>query len=260
MTLLSALACGSCGHARTGHCEPGSLHFRPDASQYRCADSHCLELIKQDGHLTSCPCVRFEPCSPARNGRGKPRSGNKQKCWVLYRTAAKDEETWRRNGTAMATLISKKTIKALHEKYEREHPAPETPAEALCRVARANLDAKVKDLAFAAERSPAWVCRVLKQNGIVLIKPPRKRRMKIKASTLCAACGHPRGGNLAISMREQSHCIGGIRHGHWSNPNSYVCTMRHCLSFNYDAEGKPVACACADFAAPQQERPTGSEP
>ncbi len=157
----------------------------------------------------------------------------------------------------MGSLFTAEKIEAMREKYEREHPAPETPAEALCRVARANLDAKVKDLAFAAERSPAWARRVLRQAGIVLIKPPKKRRLKLKASTPCSACGHPRGGKLAISMRQQTHCTGNVRHLHWSNQNSYVCTTRHCMSFDFDNNGQPVACVCPDFVPPLPEQVEG---
>jgi hypothetical protein len=157
----------------------------------------------------------------------------------------------------MGFLFSEEKIEQMKRAWASEHPEPPKPpthAERLCALARANLDAKVKDLAFAAERSPGWVRRTLKQAGIVLIKPPKKSRLKLKASASCSACGHPLGGKLAMSMRQQTHCIGGIRHGHWSNPSSYVCDKRHCLSFDFDAEGKPVACECSDFVAPQQEQ------
>jgi hypothetical protein len=156
----------------------------------------------------------------------------------------------------MGSLFTPEEIAEMRAKWAAEHPEPPKPpthAERLCALARANLNAKVKDLAFAAERSPAWVRRTLKQAGITLIKPPKKRRLRIKASTPCAACGHPLGGKLAISMRQQTHCTGNVRHGHWSNENSYICDKKHCVSFNYDAEGKPVACPCDDFVAPQLE-------
>jgi hypothetical protein len=157
----------------------------------------------------------------------------------------------------MGSLYSDEEIERMRARYAAEHPEPPKPpthAERLCAFARANLNAKVRDLAFATERSPAWVRRVLKQNGITLIKPPKRQRLRIKASTPCAACGHVKGGRRAISMREQSHCVGNVRHLHWSNPASYVCTTRHCLSFDYDAEGKPVACICSDFVLPQPEQ------
>jgi hypothetical protein len=152
----------------------------------------------------------------------------------------------------MPSLIPEEDLQRAREKYAREHPAPPTHAEILCRVAREDLSLTVAQLADAAERSRSWVRRTLKQNGIVLIKPPKKRRIRVKCGALCAACGHPLGGRLAMNMRQQTHCIGNIRHLHWSNPNSYVCDKRHCLSFNYDAEGKPVACECPDFVAPAE--------
>jgi hypothetical protein len=136
----------------------------------------------------------------------------------------------------MATLIPEETIEALREKYEREHPAPETPAEALCRVARANPDASLADLSFAAERSEAWVRKTLKAAGIVLVKPQRQRRMKVKPSTTCAHCGHPRGSDRARSFHRPAHCVTGTRHGHWSNPAAYNCTAAHCL-----------VCDCPEF-------------
>jgi hypothetical protein len=77
----------------------------------------------------------------------------------------------------MAYLIPESRIQALREKYEREHPTPPTHAERLCALARENLNASVKDLAHAAERSPAWVRRILRQNGITLIKPVKKRHV-----------------------------------------------------------------------------------
>lgn len=157
----------------------------------------------------------------------------------------------------MGFLYSDEEIADMKRKWAAEHPTPEAPAEALCRVARANLDMKIKDLALASEKSCSWVRHVLRQNNIVLVKPPKKRRLRIKASTPCAACGHPLGGKLAISRREQTHCIGNVRHGHWSNPNSYICTTRHCMSFDYDAEGKPVPCPCDDFVLPQTEQTKG---
>jgi hypothetical protein len=163
----------------------------------------------------------------------------------------------------MGFLYSEEKIEQMKRDWAAEHPEPPKPpthAERLCALARANLTAKVKDLAFAAERSPAWVSRTLKNAGIVLIKPPKKHRLRIKSSTPCAACGHVKGGRRAISMREQTHCVGGIRHLHWSNPASYVCTTRHCLSFDYDAEGKPVACVCDDFVLPQPETEGEAKP
>jgi hypothetical protein len=60
MTLLSAL-CRNCGHVRESHCKRGTTHFHPDARQYKCSVSHCLELVERDGHSLSCPCVRYEP-------------------------------------------------------------------------------------------------------------------------------------------------------------------------------------------------------
>jgi hypothetical protein len=160
----------------------------------------------------------------------------------------------------MGFLFPEEEIAEMKRKWAAEHPEPPKPpthAEILCRIAREDPTLTVATLADAAERSPAWVRRVLRQNGIVLIKPQKKRRLRIKASTPCAACGHPRGGKLAMSMRQQTHCVSGIRHGHWSNENSYVCTTRHCLSFNYDAEGKPVACPCDDFVLTQPEQTKG---
>jgi hypothetical protein len=158
----------------------------------------------------------------------------------------------------MGFLFSEEKIEQMKRDWEAQHPEPPRPpthAERLCALARANLSAKVRDLAFAAERSPSWVRRTLKNAGVVLIKPQKKSRLRIKASTPCAACGHPRGGKLATSRREQTHCVGGVRHLHWSNPASYVCTTRHCMSFNYDTNGQPVACECPDFVLPQPEQP-----
>jgi hypothetical protein len=153
----------------------------------------------------------------------------------------------------MATLIPEAELQRACEKYEREHPVPPTHAERLCELARANLDAKVKDLAFAADRSPGWVRRILRLNGIVLLKPAKKRRVKVKSNTLCGMCGHPRGGPRARGLGLPSHCTPGTTHGHWSNPAAYVCDKRHCLAFNF-VDGKQVACGCPDFVAPQAEQ------
>ncbi len=157
----------------------------------------------------------------------------------------------------MGFLYSDEKIAQMKAEWAADHPEPPKPpthAERLCELARANPNAKVKDLAFAAERSTGWVRKILRQNNITLVKPPKKPRLRIKASTLCHACGHPKGGRRALSQREQSHCLGHVRHLHWSNPNSYVCTTRHCLSFNYDDNGQPVACECPDFVVPQPEQ------
>jgi hypothetical protein len=144
----------------------------------------------------------------------------------------------------MGFLYSDEEMKQMRADWAREHPEPPSHAEKLVALVRANPTAKVKDLAFAAGRSPAWVRRVMKQNGIVLIKPPKKPRVKAKATTLCARCNHPRGGRRAISYCLPSHCVLGTRHGHWSNVASYTCSTRHCL-----VEG----CGCPDFV-PQPEQ------
>ena len=145
----------------------------------------------------------------------------------------------------MGFLYSDEKIAQMKAAWAAAHPEPPKPpthAERLCELARANATARVKDLAFAAERSTGWVRRVLKQNNVVLIKPPKK--LKIKASTLCQ-CGHPRGGLQRIYAGLPSHCTGGVRHLHWSNPASYTCNTRHCL-----VEG----CGCVDFVSqPKQE-------
>jgi hypothetical protein len=152
----------------------------------------------------------------------------------------------------MSFLIPEEEIRTLQEKYEREH---RTPAQILVRVARDPefAGATVAELATAAERSQSWVRRTLKAAGIVPVKPPRRQRLRIKAGTLCAMCGHPRGGVKAITLRLASHCIPGTQHGHWSNPATYVCDKRHCLSFNF-VDGKAVPCGCPDFVPPQRER------
>jgi len=152
-----------------------------------------------------------------------------------------------------SSLIPEEDLQRAREKYLRENPVPPTHAEILCRIAREDPTLTVAQLADAAERSRSWVRKVLRQNGIVLIKPAKKHRVKIKASTLCGMCGHPRGGARAITFGLPSHCVPGTQHGHWSNPATYICDKRHCRAFNL-VDGKAIPCGCPDFVPPQPRK------
>jgi hypothetical protein len=88
----------------------------------------------------------------------------------------------------MGSLIPEAELQAARERYLREHPVPPSRAEILCEVAREDPSLTVAELASAADRSPAWVRRILKQAGIVLNKPVGQRRSRGNQSAKCADC------------------------------------------------------------------------
>jgi hypothetical protein len=84
----------------------------------------------------------------------------------------------------------------------------------------------------------SWVRKVLKNAGVVFRK--KQPRPKVLASTEGARCGHAKGGPRALSLHQDSHCVGGWIHipGHWSNPGSrYICESPHCTVDNCDCKG-----------------------
>jgi hypothetical protein len=129
----------------------------------------------------------------------------------------------------MSFLIPEEEIRALQEKYGRERP---TPAQILIRAVQedseiANLS--IEEMAAAAGRSQTWVRNTLRTAGIALPRAKRSKKVQVRASTLCAACGHPFGGARARAFKLPAHCTGNVQHGHWSNPQRYTCSSTHCL-------------------------------
>jgi len=82
----------------------------------------------------------------------------------------------------MSDLIPPAELQLAHEKYEQEHPVPETKAEILVRICRSDPTYTVAELAEAAERSTSWVRRILKQAGIIPAKAPRLAKTPAKSS------------------------------------------------------------------------------
>jgi hypothetical protein len=164
----------------------------------------------------------------------------------------------------MSSLFSQEELDQMHERYEREHPIPETKAEALCRVARANCDATVAELAEAAERSSSWVRRILKQAGITPAKALRLPRSAVakpraKHANLSTPCARP---GCAHSKSDHCWTQGKRRHGagqfahHFSLRDGtesgwYQCVSNHCLTAPYNGEtGKIEPCMCPEYVDP----------
>jgi hypothetical protein len=86
-------------------------------------------------------------------------------------------------------------LEAHRQCYLREHPEDRAAhrwenarrARILIEVAGENPDLTVGELAEYAERSPAWVRRILKKAGIVLAKPVRPTPVKARANRIAAA-------------------------------------------------------------------------
>jgi hypothetical protein len=142
----------------------------------------------------------------------------------------------------MTFLIPEDDVQRMREEYALAHP---TPAMLLVRHFKAHPGASISELAATSGFSKGWVRKTLRLAGIEL--PARKRRRpKVLASTPCDRCHHAKGGPRALSLHQESHCVGGWIHipGHWSNPGSrYICESPHCID----------GCDCPGFVAPKPD-------
>ena len=74
--------------------------------------------------------------------------------------------------------------------------------------------------------------KIVRQNNITLVKPPKPRlrsrpvRYATYAAIRKADAGHFPSANNRIALATSSSAL--------VESKSYVCTTRHCLSFNYD--------------------------
>ena len=67
----------------------------------------------------------------------------------------------------MSQLIPDEDLIAARERYEQAQPKPaKTRAEILCEIVREDNSVTVRELAEAAERSPSWVRKILRANGL----------------------------------------------------------------------------------------------
>jgi hypothetical protein len=85
-----------------------------------------------------------------------------------------------------------------------------THAERLVWLARENPDALLADLASACERSEAWTRKILKQAGIVPVKPPRAPRAQKPAparSPRSIAASNTRQVKKLIAEAQSAGCI-----------------------------------------------------
>jgi hypothetical protein len=67
-----------------------------------------------------------------------------------------------------------------HYLERQEQPRPKAKAEILAEICREDPTCTVAELATAAERSKSWVRRTLKQAGIVLAKPVRRKKAEVQ--------------------------------------------------------------------------------
>lgn len=89
-------------------------------------------------------------------------------------------------------LFSIEELAHMHANYlqtqaQQQQPRPKTKAEkcesdrrVLLEVATEDPTLTVAELAEAAERSPSWVRRHLKQAGITLVKPVRRKKAEVQ--------------------------------------------------------------------------------
>jgi hypothetical protein len=149
-------------------------------------------------------------------------------------------------------LITEEELKALHEKYHREHPEAVRARCQQCKLDRQHEDDRavrfvcesvredatytIKDLSFAVGRRPAWVRSVLQDAGLTAPEAVRTPQLP-KSKRPCATCGHVK----------CHHCRGKVPRMH-VNPGilgAYPCPLRvHCKGVVEVALEQFTNCSC----------------